>query len=300
MIVNSDFTARSGLVNMPPPMRSLDGRPPTIQIQMPISVQDIAASPDGTNLAFATNEGLLMCHYDGTQRQPFLTYNHVSRREQMTVTFLNNNVAMSGERSGALHFCDTRSNDHVHRLHHSSAINGIAARNTNQVTVSGLQTVALYDLRYLKGKPKKVHNEDCFQCKSTRMNGRHTARKSCKHMVFTPTQPLVKYYVPEDRHSQYYTSAGKSIVYIPNLDITAIASHRSGIHQTQSNGRVDAECADRVTLYQSATGRMLQSPLSEMLYRSQIRQLGVHQSDQPDSIFVCTRDAVDEWRVEGV
>lgn len=261
--------------------------------------RDMAASLDGSHLALAAVDGLLIYKLGGPQHI-VLARKHDFGQEQMTVSFLDNNIVMSGDRSGALNFSDIRSNGHVHRLQHSSAINGIVARNKEQIIVSGLQTVALYDIRYLKGKPKRKHPDNCPKCNSVRKNMRHPAKRHCTFTAFPPTQPLVKYHVPEDHHSHYYTNAGKSLAYMPSVDITVVVSHRSGnTYQKQTDMYGYPRSADRVTLYQASTGRILPSSLSEIVYDTEILQVGAYRMrDGPESILLCTRDRIEEWRVD--
>lgn len=180
------------------------------------------------------------------------------------VNFQDSNIIMSGERSGAVNFTDVRAPSTVHRLHHSSAVNGIVTgRNANHIIVSGLGTVAVYDLRYskaIRSKRKKY--------------GR----------VFSPSKPLVSFHVPRTHRSEHY-SPGKNLAYSSNLDVAFVACQTS-------------RTAAGILLYNASTGRILDSPMSKDRFEHTRGIAIARVRDGPESVFVGEAGGLHEYAVD--
>ena len=198
---------------------------------------------------------------------------------------------MSGERDGTVNFTDVRESSTVARLRHNYAVNGIVVgRHASQVVVSGLQSVSVYDLRYTKAVergPELTH-------KRRKIHGDSTAAAVNR----SRSQPLVRFDIPDDRQSDHY-GPGKSLAYIPYLDIAVVVSHRSdhGLRWEDSEDRSSGS-QDIVTLYDASKGRMLASPITPARF-GQINALAVGMArDGPESIFIGTKKSVHEWAVD--
>lgn len=234
-----------------------------------LMITDLATPPDTTslNLALATDNGLYIGELPLLRPSPHLC--PTLRKEQIVVTFKDTNVVMSGERSGAINFTDVRVPSTVHRMHHSSGPNGIVlGRNTNQIIVSGLGTIALYDLRYTKAVNQKKR--------------RRTNEK------FTSSKPLIPFYVPRSHKSNRYTP-GKNLAYSRNLDIAVVACQGTAPNAGHTGG---------VLLYDASTGQLLDSPISGYGLESMRGVAIARVRDGPESIFVGEERRLHEYRVD--
>lgn len=170
---------------------------------------------------------------------------------------------MSGERSGAVNFTDVRVPSTVHRLQHSSAVNGVVTGRTNDhIIVSGLGTVAIYDLRYTKAVKFKKRG----------------------HGRVLPSKPLVPFYVPRTHRSDHYTP-GKNLVYSSNLGVAFVAC------QTSYN-------AGGILLYNTSTGQILDSHMSKHRFEHMKGIAIARVRDGPESIFVGEAGGLHEYSVD--
>lgn len=241
---------------------SSEGVQTTAQYQ-DLTITDIAAPSDNYSLqsAFATDNGLYIGETSGHTLPERCSTLH---KEQMVVNFQDSNIIMSGERSGAINFTDVRAPSTVHRLHHSSAVNGVViGRNANHVIVSGLGTIAVYDLRYSKAvrSKRKKHGK-----------------------VFSPTKPLVPFHVPRTHRSEHYTP-GKNLAYSSNLDVAFVA------YQIPRN-------AGGVLLYNASTGQILDSPMSKDRFEHMKGIAIARVRDGPESVFIGEAAGLHEYGVD--
>lgn len=230
-----------------------------------LAITDIAASPDSSSLhiALATDNGLHIGKLPLSRPPPERC--HTLRKEQVVVTFKDANIVMSGERSGAVNFTDVRIPSTVHRLQHSSAVNGIVTgRNTNHIIASGLGNIALYDLRYTKAiNPKK--------------------RK--KNETVEPSHPLIPFHVPRTHQTEYYTP-GKNLTYIPNLDVALVACQRAAPNK------------GGVLLYNASTGQLIDSPISKTTFDNMRGVAVTRVRDGPESIFIGEARSLHEYTID--
>lgn len=259
---------------------------------------DLSISPDGRKIALPSDLGMTVVHL-GPDALFVERRRTLDKRDYMVTSHIDDSTLISGERSGGIHLFDYRVSAHVHRLQHSSAVNGIHARTPNEFIVSGLESAALYDLRYIKDRPEYYHQSYSSPGQDLSSRKKRQPRKNNQVRKYISTQPLVKFRTSPDRFSQYYPDAGKSFAYIPSLDIAVIATHRTSSIQTRDSRDKSPSKADRITLYHVSSGRILPSIFDDMVYDSDILQVGVHRMrDGPESILVCTADKLQEFRVD--
>lgn len=188
---------------------------------------------------------------------------------------------MSGQRNGAVNLTDLRAPETVHRLQHSSAVNGITtrSRSANHIIVSGLLTTCLYDLRYSRAPTRPTSTN------------RQRSKSRNRHSIPIPaSEPLVAFHVPPDRRSELYPDTGNSLTYLSDLDIVALSTSLSSPSQHTPN---------RVTLYHASTGRIASSPLTDYSFSHPI--LGVEarrMRDGQESIMMLTGKQLIEWTVD--
>jgi len=236
-------------------------------------IWDIAGSGTST-VALATVDGLFIA--DAEEDSPTRPAGRPTE-EQMAVAFQDPNIVMSGQRSGRINFTDVRAPGSVHRIQHSSAVNGITtARTANHIIVSGLLTTNTYDLRYTKA------------INHSRLKKHRKQSKSQSDVP--PSGPFVRFHVPDNRRSTSY-GLGKPLGYLPSHDIAIIASHQALIARRPAQ--------NKVTLYQASTGKILQSPLTSFQTSADIHDVVVGRvRDGPESIFVATSKALFEWNAD--
>lgn len=236
-------------------------------------IWDIAGSRTST-VALATVNGLFIAD---AEEDNLTRPTGRPTEEQMAVAFQDANIVMSGQRSGRINFTDIRAPGSVHRIQHSSAVNGITtARTANHIIVSGLLTTNMYDLRYTKAID---HSRSKKQ------------RKQAKSQSDIPlSNPFVRFHVPDDRRSKSY-GLGKPLGYQPSHDIAVVASHQASLARPPAQ--------NKVTLYQASTGRILQSPLTSFQTSADIHDIVVGRvRDGPESIFVATSKTLFEWNTD--
>lgn len=246
-------------------------------------VRDMASSPKFGSLALAgqrRDDNRLWFVKD--VRQPDVTSLGGITSEQMVVTFKNENIIMSGQRNGIVNFTDHRAPSTVARLKHSSAVTGIEqARSPNHVLVSGMQSTSVYDLRAITAANVPAPTN----------SGHNDSRKKKRARISTirASRPVVSFYVPTERHSDFYGS-GKALAYISHYDIAVIVSH--------SSRALGSPTESFVTLYDAHSGRSLSSPTTQ----SKFERIGGVKVGRvrggPESIFVCTPKYIQEWSVD--
>ncbi|KAK5088371.1 hypothetical protein LTR05_002589 [Lithohypha guttulata] len=244
-----------------------------MQLGLDTTIWD-AALPGYGSCVLATEDGLAYSpDLAAAPLQPLV------RKEQMTLSMKDTNVVMSGERRGIVNFTDLRSRGTVPRLKHTSAITGIAVtRRPEQVIVSGLSSVALYDLRYLKepAQPKTTTYP-----KEKRKRGLPT--------LVQETRPLVPFCFPPERQAESYGSL-TSLTYIHSHNIAAVASRLSNTPFKN----------DIITLFDVSKGSILPSPLTSCADLGHV--VGVvagHFGDGLESLVTATWSGqIREWAVD--
>ena len=244
------------------------------------NIWDIATPPDFHRpvVAMATDAGLWIGDFVADPAQGEYVWSRKGRPtdELMTVAFQDAHIVMSGQRSGRILFSDTRAPRSVYRIQHSSAVSGIAtAKTLNHIMVNGLQTAAMYDLRYTKA----IDNVRSKRSKKHVQNEKNAPVSA----------PFVCFAVPKDRTSTHYGRA-KPLAYLQSHDIAVVSNVRGSV--------LGNPAENRVTLYQASTGRVLPSPLNSYMFSSpQIIAVGRVRAG-PESIFVATDKELFEWNVD--
>ncbi|EXJ93973.1 hypothetical protein A1O1_02366 [Capronia coronata CBS 617.96] len=257
-----------------------------VRFRFQARVLDLATSPSRTSLAIATSNGVsVMTDLEYGQE----VVSTAIRGEQMKVGFKDENVLMSGSRSGRLMFCDTRSvatatasnpqsslNSEsataALRIQHSSAISGIAALpDGNRILVNGLTDMKIYDLRFAAAPALN----------RTRLPRERHHRY---HRVYTPSTPVVTFNVDPTRRQNRY---GLGFAYDPELDLVVSAS-------------TDNYHNHRVGVWSAQSGQMLDSPLNSHAFREPVTCAKVVRvRDGPKSVLLASAGKIHEWCVQG-
>ncbi|KIW92509.1 uncharacterized protein Z519_06356 [Cladophialophora bantiana CBS 173.52] len=235
-------------------------------------IRNLAVQPGDYTVALASERGLYLM--DLFHASYPLTKYPLGTNELVKATFKDRNIIMGGTRSGKMLLCDIRAappptkggRTTATRLQHTDLITGLAALpDGNQILISGLKSMKIYDLRFAP--------QPSLMCHLPRSNS------------FKASPAVLDFNIP---FAPQYRHSWKGFAYDPELNIVLRASSDSG---------GENNCA---ALWSASTGRLLQSPLSRERFHFPIDDTAIARvRDGPKSIFISTGNMISEWTLQG-
>lgn len=189
-------------------------------------------------------------------------------RELMAVTFKDDNTIVAGERSGCIHFYDSRSAASVLRMRHRDSVAHIRTMaDPELLLVNGLRRMSIYDLRNTP-IPQKVQ-------KGKQGQWTHISKSTA----------FLEFHIPQEMRADRY---GLGFAYSAELGLVARAS-------SQPTGK------NKVTLYSSKTGRIIDCRLTRHDFKEPVTCIDIRRvRDGPESVFIASGGEILEWTCMGL